>query len=190
MQAITWQADQHRLELQWPRIGTEGRPERRCCRYSDVAILYPRQRSSRNQLRGDCLLFSIPRFRTLACVSLFIRRRSPVFAAMASIGVLWPHKGTCVRGKHRHNPAQGEPLIVTERKTIPMNTNDRILRLPTVLARTGLSRSTLYRKIREGTFPEQVKISIHGAGWYESQINIWIADPVRYGRYDTLQAGS
>lgn len=48
---------------------------------------------------------------------------------------------------------------------------DRIIRLRTVLARTGLSRSTLYRKIAEGTFPAQIKISINGAGWRESDIN-------------------
>ena len=40
---------------------------------------------------------------------------------------------------------------------------DRIVRLKTVLARTGLSRSTIYRKIAEGTFPAQLKISINGA---------------------------
>lgn len=57
---------------------------------------------------------------------------------------------------------------------------DRIVRLKTVLARTGLSRSTLYRKIREGTFPRQVSISVHGAGWHESAINRWIADPVGF----------
>jgi len=57
---------------------------------------------------------------------------------------------------------------------------DRIVRLQTVLARTGLSRSTLYRKIREGSFPRQVRISIHGAGWRESAINRWIADPVGF----------
>lgn len=54
---------------------------------------------------------------------------------------------------------------------------DRILRIRTVLQRTGLSRSTLYRKIQDGTFPRQVQISIHGAGWRESAINHWIADP-------------
>ena len=48
---------------------------------------------------------------------------------------------------------------------------DRIVRLKTVLARTGLSRSTLYRKIGEGTFPRQISISVHGAGWHESAIN-------------------
>lgn len=60
---------------------------------------------------------------------------------------------------------------------ITKNTPERIIRLNTVLARTGLSRTTLYRKISEGTFPRQVRISIHGAGWYESAVERWIADP-------------
>ena len=57
---------------------------------------------------------------------------------------------------------------------------DRILRIRTVLQRTGLSRSTLYRKIQDGSFPRQVQISIHGAGWRESAINHWIADPTGF----------
>lgn len=61
-----------------------------------------------------------------------------------------------------------------------MHHTDKIIRIKTVLARTGLSRSTLYRKIAEGTFPCQVKISVHGAGWRESAINRWIADPIGY----------
>ncbi len=61
-----------------------------------------------------------------------------------------------------------------------MNNPDRIIRLKTVLARTGLSRTTLYRKMGEGTFPRQVKISIHGAGWHESAVNRWVADPAGY----------
>lgn len=55
---------------------------------------------------------------------------------------------------------------------------DRIIRLITVLDRTGLSRSTIYRKIAEGTFPAQLKISVHGAGWRESEINRWVDNPV------------
>lgn len=61
-----------------------------------------------------------------------------------------------------------------------MSSLERIIRLKTVLARTGLSRSTMYRKIAEGTFPCQLKISTHGAGWRESAVNRWIADPVGY----------
>ena len=61
-----------------------------------------------------------------------------------------------------------------------MREPDRIIRLKTVLARTGLSRSTIYRKIAEGTFPAQLKISTNGSGWHESDINRWISDPVTW----------
>ena len=59
-----------------------------------------------------------------------------------------------------------------------MRQPDRIVRMKTVLSRTGLSRSTIYRKIAEGTFPPRIKISVNGAGWRESDIDRWIADPV------------
>ena len=61
-----------------------------------------------------------------------------------------------------------------------MREPDRIVRLKTVLSRTGLSRSTIYRKIAEGTFPAQLRISTNGAGWRESDISLWIADPARW----------
>ncbi|BCH04724.1 hypothetical protein GCM10007881_27160 [Mesorhizobium huakuii] len=57
---------------------------------------------------------------------------------------------------------------------------DRIIRSRTVLARTGLSRSTMYRKIAEGTFPAQIRISVNGAGWRESDINRWIENPASW----------
>lgn len=62
----------------------------------------------------------------------------------------------------------------------PVPNGERIIRLRTVLDRTGLSRSTLYRKIAEGSFPRQVPISVHGAGWHESAVERWIADPRGY----------
>lgn len=61
-----------------------------------------------------------------------------------------------------------------------MTDKERIIRINTVLARTGLSRSTMYRKIAEGTFPRQVPISVHGAGWHESSVNSWISNPAGY----------
>ena len=57
---------------------------------------------------------------------------------------------------------------------------DRIVRIRTVLSRTGLSRSTLYRKIADGTFPQRVKLGEHSAGWHESALNRWIADPSKW----------
>lgn len=57
---------------------------------------------------------------------------------------------------------------------------DRIVRIKTVLNRTGLSRSTMYRKIKDGTFPRQVPISINGTGWRESAINRWVENPIAF----------
>jgi prophage regulatory protein len=54
---------------------------------------------------------------------------------------------------------------------------DRIVRMKTVLAPTGLSLSTIYRKIAEGTFPAQIRISLNGAGWRETDIDRWIGNP-------------
>lgn len=71
----------------------------------------------------------------------------------------------------------------------PVADAERIIRIKTVLARTGLSRSTLYRKIAEGTFPRQVPISVNGAGWHESAVNRWIADPSGY-RAETVERAS
>lgn len=56
-------------------------------------------------------------------------------------------------------------------------TPDRILRLKSVLERTGLTRSSLYRKMHAGTFPKSIQIAPRCAGWRESAINAWIAAP-------------
>jgi prophage regulatory protein len=57
---------------------------------------------------------------------------------------------------------------------------DRILRIKTVLERTGLTRSTLYRKIQAGSFPRQIAISTRCAGWRESAVNEWMRNPIFY----------
>ena len=62
---------------------------------------------------------------------------------------------------------------------------DRMLRLSTVLDRTGLSRATLYRRIQTGTFPRQVKIATRCVGWRESAINAWLRNPIFYHVDDT-----
>lgn len=61
-----------------------------------------------------------------------------------------------------------------------MRQPDRIIRLKAVLPRTGLSRSTIYRKMAEGTFPAQFKISTNSTGWKESDINRWVENPVKW----------
>lgn len=54
---------------------------------------------------------------------------------------------------------------------------ENILRLPAVQVRTGLSRSTIYARIAEGTFPHSIHLGERAVGWLESDINDWIAAP-------------
>jgi prophage regulatory protein len=56
----------------------------------------------------------------------------------------------------------------------------RILRIGTVLQLTGLSRSTLYRKVQRGEFPKQIKLSERCAGWRQSSVNAWMRNPMFY----------
>lgn len=51
---------------------------------------------------------------------------------------------------------------------------ERILRLPAVKVRTGLSRSTIYSRISAGTFVTPIKIGPRSVGWLESEIQAWI----------------
>lgn len=58
-----------------------------------------------------------------------------------------------------------------------------ILRLPAVKARTGLSRSTIYLRISEGTFPLPVKLGgPRAVGWIESEIEAWLSRQVEQSR--------
>lgn len=51
----------------------------------------------------------------------------------------------------------------------------RILRLPDVKARTGLSRSSIYLRMSEGAFPASISLGGRAIGWLESEIDDWIA---------------
>ena len=49
-----------------------------------------------------------------------------------------------------------------------------IIRLPEVIAKTGLSRSTIYFQISKGNFPKGVPIGDHARGWLNHEIEAWI----------------
>jgi prophage regulatory protein len=49
----------------------------------------------------------------------------------------------------------------------------RLLRLGQVKSRTGLSRSTIYRRMRNGTFPMPCKSGPNITLWSAAEISIW-----------------
>ena len=54
-----------------------------------------------------------------------------------------------------------------------------ILRRKQVENRTGLSRSTIYLRIKAGTFPKPIKLGgARAVGWLENEISNWLAEQV------------
>ena len=57
-----------------------------------------------------------------------------------------------------------------------------ILRLPDVKATTGLSRSTIYMRVAEGTFPRPVGLGGRAVGWLEAEIQDWLRRRIEASR--------
>ena len=52
--------------------------------------------------------------------------------------------------------------------------NDRLLRRREVEELTGLSRASIYRLMRSGSFPLPVRVSATAVRWKASDIAVWI----------------
>jgi prophage regulatory protein len=60
--------------------------------------------------------------------------------------------------------------------------SNTILRLPAVKTRTGLSRSTIYLRASEGTFPQPVSLGARAKGWIESEVDAWLSQQIELSR--------
>ncbi len=57
-----------------------------------------------------------------------------------------------------------------------------ILRLPAVMARTGLSRSAIYLRINQGRFPKSIPLGGRAIGWIEAEIDEWVDQQIMSSR--------
>lgn len=55
-----------------------------------------------------------------------------------------------------------------------------ILRRRQVEQIVGLSRSTIYQRMREGTFPRAISLGGRMVGWRASEIELFLVDPAGY----------
>lgn len=51
----------------------------------------------------------------------------------------------------------------------------RILRQPSVIGRVGVHATTLYRWWKRGEFPAPVRLGSNSIGWYEHEVEGWLA---------------
>lgn len=54
----------------------------------------------------------------------------------------------------------------------------KIIRLPEVIDRTGLKRSSIYSFVSSGTFPCPVPLGARAVGWIEEEIDLWIEERI------------
>lgn len=57
-----------------------------------------------------------------------------------------------------------------------------LLRRPDVETRTGLSRSEIYRRVKDGSFPPPIALGAQAVAWPSSDIDAWIAERIRHAR--------
>ena len=54
---------------------------------------------------------------------------------------------------------------------------ERIMRIPEVVEVTGLSKTTIWRRVRSGDFPQPLRLgslATRSVGWKEGEIERWI----------------
>ncbi|WP_090531852.1 helix-turn-helix transcriptional regulator [Paraburkholderia sartisoli] len=61
---------------------------------------------------------------------------------------------------------QNEPVVILRRRQVE--------------AKTGLSRSTIYRRMQDGTFPPAIPLGGRMVGWRTADIEQFLANPARY----------
>ena len=64
-----------------------------------------------------------------------------------------------------------------------------IMRLPAVMARTGLSRSTIYLRISKGCFPRSISLGGRAVGWIDTEVNEWVAQQIKASRKEAQRTG-
>lgn len=65
----------------------------------------------------------------------------------------------------------------------------KILRLPDVKDRTGLSRSSVYLRISENRFPKPISLGGRAVGWIEAEVEEWLKHQIEASRQTTKRGG-
>ncbi|MFA9489421.1 MULTISPECIES: AlpA family transcriptional regulator [unclassified Mannheimia] len=52
----------------------------------------------------------------------------------------------------------------------------QLIKLRQVMAKTTLSKSTIYRLIKSSDFPQPKKLSVRAVAWLEEEIDEWITE--------------
>ena len=55
---------------------------------------------------------------------------------------------------------------------------NKIIRLPEVKNKTGLSRSSIYLRMSNGEFPQSISLGSRAIGWLDADIEQWLDERI------------
>ncbi len=58
----------------------------------------------------------------------------------------------------------------------------RLIRLPEVISRVGLSKPSLYRLMKKNKFPKSIPLSDRTVAWENSEVSLWINERIAEAR--------
>ena len=76
------------------------------------------------------------------------------------------------------HPAAGATPKARQRKPQPLHAaqvSNALLKLPTVEALTGLSRSTIYARLSRNEFPQPIRLGARGTRFRAGDVQAWLA---------------
>jgi prophage regulatory protein len=59
---------------------------------------------------------------------------------------------------------------------------EKLLRMKDLTEMTGFGPDHIYKMIRKGTFPKQIKLSERSSRWIKSEVNTWIEETIKLSR--------
>lgn len=88
-----------------------------------------------------------------------------------SLSILYAQQSS----EKRNNGALQEPSLPDR---LTAQGSERFLRLRDVMQITGLSRSSIYSYMQQGTFPPSVAVGTRAVRWLDSQVYAWVEEKV------------
>ena len=86
-------------------------------------------------------------------------------------------------------PVQSARRSGMERRVEPPATEPVLIRLPEVIALCALSRSGIYERIKNGTFPAPVKLDGRPSAWVKHEVQQWNVRQIAASRRSSAEAG-
>lgn len=63
----------------------------------------------------------------------------------------------------------------------------RAIRLPEVLDKTGLSRSSIYLRMSKSEFPQSISLGGRAVAWVEEDVTAWLEDRISASKSEGAQ---